>query len=300
MASLWSKRQSFFLPRNQRLSLVPVFVLTMMSNVPVTGGAEIQLKGEVDGNVSFLCPVDLRRPVEFLYFQRQNPLTYINGFHARKPLQNPWENTRMDKDNMTVHMYNLNVSHQGVYECFVEYNDRHHTDKTYVLSITANYRKPAITILSCNENHCLMTCSSHGGYPRSKITWNIPETQMMKEVNRSKLVEDPDTLTYNISSIIQFNCSLGEIEMISCSVGGVDSERLSVCAPKDPPGSSQNNIPVIIAVAAIVVVSCIIMAAVYRMWKAKKRREAANVNVEYKLVNGNEQENALREGEGAC
>lgn len=46
----------------------------------------------------------------------------MNGFHASRKLIIEWNNTKLDSPNgTTVHMYNLNVSHSGKYECIIQY-----------------------------------------------------------------------------------------------------------------------------------------------------------------------------------
>ena len=85
--------------------------------------SDIHLRGEIGGNLTVHCPVDNLKSIHFFYFQKNN--IFINGFHKLKkiPIQT-WSNTKMDdKDMTTVHIFNLNASHGGYYECHVQYND---------------------------------------------------------------------------------------------------------------------------------------------------------------------------------
>ena len=49
---------------------------------------------------------------------------FVNGYYKKKAIQEPtWENTRVDHNEMTVEMYGLNTSHNGVYVCIIQYNN---------------------------------------------------------------------------------------------------------------------------------------------------------------------------------
>lgn len=103
------------------------------------------------------------------------------------------------------------------------------------LFLPANYTKPTVT-MNCDENlgfGCLLTCASHGGYPGTKMMWNVPvsrnsSSQMWKVVNSSE-VPNPSTMLFNSSSTAYFNCSNEELKYLSCSVGDVTSDMFSVC-----------------------------------------------------------------------
>lgn len=105
----------------------------------------------------------------------------------------------------------------------------------YFLFVPAQFSNPTVTI-SCDEEDadfsCLVTCSSHGGFPHSKMMWNVPvsgnASQRWNLVNWSE-VPDPDTKIYNSSSTARFLCSYGELKSVSCSVGEVTSHMFSVC-----------------------------------------------------------------------
>lgn len=98
-------------------------------------------------------------------------------------------------------------------------------------SLLANYSKPTLTVNCGSENHrfsCWATCASHGGYPGTKVTWTIPESQTRRDVNNTQ-IQDPHTMLVNSSSTAFFNCSNGKLTSLSCSVGGVTSEMFTVC-----------------------------------------------------------------------
>lgn len=96
--------------------------------------AQVQLKGQIGQNVTFNCPHNEKK-IKLFYLQKDQ--TLVNGFHAEKPLQTPtWENTEV-VNFTTVHMYRLNISHQGTYRCIIQYNDKQLDDKQQIhLSVT--------------------------------------------------------------------------------------------------------------------------------------------------------------------
>ncbi len=72
--------------------------------------------------MTFQCPYDKQREIIFFYFQRGDK--YVNGYYKSKIVENPtWENTRLDSAKTAVHMYRLNVSHIGDYQCHIRYDD---------------------------------------------------------------------------------------------------------------------------------------------------------------------------------
>lgn len=84
--------------------------------------SDIHLTGEIGGNLTFRCPADNFKSIEFFYFQRNDD--FINGFHTKKIPTPAWSNTKVDdKDRTTVHMFNLNASHDGDYECHIKYSN---------------------------------------------------------------------------------------------------------------------------------------------------------------------------------
>lgn len=70
--------------------------------------------------MTFRCPVAKQRALKFVYLQRRK--TFVNGYHMTKDLSVlAWKNTRMDDDNRTIHMFDLNMSHSGDYRCVIHY-----------------------------------------------------------------------------------------------------------------------------------------------------------------------------------
>lgn len=97
-----------------------------------------------------------------------------------------------------------------------------------VLSILANYSKPQSTEVCYDGLNCVVHCSSHGGYPSIKITWEVAQSHVWKLENHTETT-DPETMMVNSSSSASFNCSSGELSTIRCCVGGITSDNITVC-----------------------------------------------------------------------
>ncbi|XP_074497946.1 uncharacterized protein LOC141771498 isoform X2 [Sebastes fasciatus] len=263
---------------NPRLSFwLSALVLTMTWSFSVTeSAAPIQLRGEVGGKVTFRCPVAKQRALKFVYLQRRK--TFVNGYHMTKDLSVlAWKNTRMDDDNRTIHMFDLNMSHSGDYRCVIHYigSANQIVETTIHLAVTATYSKPALTKHCSDENRnfsCQVTCASHGGYPGTEMMWNVSGTQMWKVVNSSEM-SNPNTMLVSSSSTTYINCSNGGVTSLSCFVGNITSDTIRVCErgkPKDP--SDYTSPYVIPAVCAVVVVS--MLALLLLWWRRKKGQQS--------------------------
>ncbi|XP_034723769.1 CD276 antigen-like [Etheostoma cragini] len=268
---------------NPRLSFrLLALVGTLTWHFLVTEGAgPIELRGEVGGSVTFSCPV-AKQKLKFVYFQRGE--IFVNGYYESKnTTQLAWKNTRVDDDKTTMHMYHLNISHHGEYQCHFQYSDNSGAQKQVIhLSLTANYSKPALSVHCSDDNHrysCLVTCASHYGYPSKKVKWNEPAIQMWKVLNSSE-ISDPKTMMVNSSSTAYFNCSNGKTS-VRCSVGDVSSDMVSICSPRDPPPVFHNL--VIIAILATMGISIILILLLY--WRCKKGQRGAAA-VDFMLIHG--------------
>ncbi|XP_071353057.1 T-lymphocyte activation antigen CD86 [Trachinotus anak] len=266
--------QHYFL--NQRLFLVAL-ALTVSCVIHVAETADpIHFIGEVGGNVTIQCPADKEKNVTFFYFQTNN--TFVNGYYESENIEKYgpiWKNTIVDHNEKTVYMYKLNISHSRVYECIIQYKDGAVTQNSIQLSVKAHYNKPTVTTTCDDGLSCLVTCTSHGGYPGTEMMWNVPlpkntSNQTWKIVNSSQ-DPNPSTMRFNISSTAYFNCSKGELTHLSCSVGDVTSHMFSVCAPQVVP--DMYNPVIIVAICAVVVLIVMVVLLLYR--NCRKRQTGA-------------------------
>ncbi|XP_037335855.2 T-lymphocyte activation antigen CD80 isoform X1 [Pungitius pungitius] len=260
---------------NQLFPNVNIFIQLLVWittwHTDVTGAASNHYRGEVGGNVTFGCPVHKQRTLALLYIQKGD--TFVNGYYATQNVSGAWDNTRVDLDKTTVFMYNLKPSHDGDYQCIIQYSDQKKIEHVQLhLTVTANYSRPTLTGHCSDTTHsssCLVRCASHGGFPDSEVTWHAPGS--LKVMNNSKM-RDPDTTTFNISNAAYVNCSDFPPTSLRCSVGNVMSDVFSVCTPKDPPGHGLSVI--IAAICAAGVGLCIMVALLWRCCCKKGKRKA--------------------------
>ncbi|XP_061638143.1 CD276 antigen isoform X3 [Phyllopteryx taeniolatus] len=203
---------------------------------------------------------------------------FVNGFHTLKKIRKEkWENTSVENNSATVQMVKLKASHSGEYQCYIQYKGEPNVSNTIIhLSVTANFSKPTV-ITSCHANRCLLTCSSHGGYPRSELMWKVignSSGPMWTVLNVSE-ESDPNTMLYNTSSTVSFNCSYGEEMLISCSMGGVTSELLFVCVPKHRPEIVKPTI-----CSVVLFIAMILLVLVWKFIKKQKMSCSKTNNVD--------------------
>ncbi|XP_033971222.1 CD276 antigen [Trematomus bernacchii] len=276
------------------LRLAQLYIMT--GAISVTGSAAlIQYRGVVGGSVTFYCPVAENSTLELMYIQRSSE--FVNGYYKRETITDPvWSNTRMDTKKGTMHMSSLNVSHQGDYQCHIMYSDIPLVTTGMHLSVTGIYSKPALTMDSCDQSpllSCLLTCVAHGGYPEAEVKWNISQTHTLKAMNNITI--DNVTLLVNTSSTARLNCSNGETS-ISCSVGNLRSELLSVCKPLGKPKStSYPPWPHVITIAVVAVCIVVVMVVTLLLCKSKKCKKGENENINEDVeegirLNGNKKE----------
>ncbi|KAK0150434.1 hypothetical protein N1851_008465 [Merluccius polli] len=206
----------------------------------MTGFTDYTVTGVVKGSVVFICDSDKQRELEYLYFQGGNDFKiFLNGWHSSKSFPPTQPNTTsVNHTERTISMWDLKVSDKGEYKCIISYKDSSDgtTEDTIIhLKMTANHSAPTITHRNCEkvgEGYCTLTCTAIGVFPVSKIAWDVPLVleQRWTEVNHSDtVVQDINTLLYNISSTANFSCP-GELQQnTSCSVGGVSSVKTPVC-----------------------------------------------------------------------
>ncbi|KAK2912608.1 uncharacterized protein [Channa argus] len=262
------------------MSWLLALVLTMTWAFSFTEGVAItRVRGELGGNVTIRCPGDNRAEIKLFYFQKGTE--FVNGFYRSKNITKPWENTRVEKYETVVHMYRLNFSHGGDYECHIQEVDKNLSTFPVQLYITANYSKPTVTSACPDEFGCTVTCTSHGGYPSTRMMWDVPvsgntSSEMWKVVNSSE-ERSPGTMVFTSSSTAYFNCSKGEIKIIGCSVAGIPSDRFSVCTQQKPPSN-----PYVIAATALCAIIVLIIVIMVLRWHCRRKTretEAASWNL---------------------
>ncbi|XP_034024634.1 CD276 antigen-like [Thalassophryne amazonica] len=203
------------------------------------GDSNQQHRGEVGGKLTLYCSSNKHKEIKLFYLQRnsgQHNVEFVNGFYENRNISNTWPGTTLDRNNTSVHFHNLKVSNNGNYQCIIVYKDEGKSEETHRVFVTAPYSKPTVSVNCSDESHsyiCMVTCSSHGGYPATKVTWNISvpvnHSGEAWKVFSSSEVSDPNSKLVNSSSTAHFNCSNRVPQSFGCSVGIVISDTFTVC-----------------------------------------------------------------------
>ncbi|XP_026994608.1 T-lymphocyte activation antigen CD80 isoform X3 [Tachysurus fulvidraco] len=218
---------------------ISVLLLVSAEKSPV----EVYLQGIVGRSVHMRCVLDDPRGIERVYFQTKDSnesVVFVNGFydkrelHARPEYKN---RTIVNRSQISMELLNLTPDDEGDYECIPWTINAEEKNKTkFHLTVTANYSVPNITVQGCGiypgAHNCVITCSSSGGFPKSNVTWNVARGNMrslLREEGELVLKQDKYLKVWNVSQFVGLNCS--RLLNISCSVGGVVSQAVSVCLP---------------------------------------------------------------------
>ncbi|RVE64643.1 hypothetical protein OJAV_G00127920 [Oryzias javanicus] len=245
-----------------------LLLLTVSTDKVVKGMQEFSKP--VGGNVTFHCPVNKTKKLEFVYFQKGND--FVNGYHSSKDLSEhkPWNNTKCE--NFTFYMYYLELSQSGVYKCIIMYDGTYKETLEYNLTVTVSYSKPSFTT-ECNNRKdvksCQVTCKSQDGFPSKKF--EIVSAQNGN--NNGGMVTSRNDSLFNLTTklfsstvTVEFNCSKKEVKFV-CSVAGVTSDTISICTP-------PSDLHIII-ISGILALGLLLAVAVFLII-LRRRRSGAN------------------------
>ncbi|XP_053503734.1 T-lymphocyte activation antigen CD80 [Ictalurus furcatus] len=222
-----------------------LFVIISTLQLMSTGAGPVvhNVQGIVGGSVKMHCELEHPHIVSRVYFQKTEDgmEVFINGFYSRGPLTVPEEykdRTIVDQTELSMEMYKLSPADEGEYTCIIFFSSDSLIKKTkFHLTVTANYSVSVITIWGCGSDpadyNCVIGCSASGGYPRSSVTWGVVGADMSNLLMRKRVpvfTQDRDSLLWNVSHVVMLNCRWMVNTWITCSVGGVVSHGVSVCA----------------------------------------------------------------------
>ncbi|NXP49328.1 CD80 protein, partial [Heliornis fulica] len=130
--------------------------------------------------------------------------------------------TEMDSRNLTLWISPVEILDSGSYQCVVQHlkhsqNPKVLCDETVTFFVTADFSKPNITKEvtnnSCESTEMMVTCSSHGGFPKPKISGTLNNVSVMW--NASWVSESSFSL-YNITGKLWLNVT--KDVNITCSI----------------------------------------------------------------------------------
>ncbi|NXR56931.1 CD80 protein, partial [Hippolais icterina] len=179
-----------------------------------------------------------------------------------------WNRTEMDPWNLTLWISPVEILDNGSYQCVVQHNSVVMCSQSVILFVTADFSKPNITAEvsadSCESTEMVITCSSHGGFPKPKISAAL--NNMSVEWNAS-WVSESSLSTYNVTGKLVLNVTK-DIN-ITCSVeysGFATSSSLLLSKTNDcvvPPVPPPYNVITASIIIVITFILAITLAARY-------------------------------------
>ncbi|NWI56261.1 CD80 protein, partial [Calyptomena viridis] len=154
-----------------------------------------------------------------VYWQK-NITDVVLAYSDGKKICNPerYKNrTEMDPQNLTLWISPMEILDNGTYQCVVQHNSVVVCDESVTLFVTADFSTPNITAEvsadSCESTEMVIICSSHGGFPKPKISGTLDN--MSVQWNASWVSESslsPYTVTgklvHNVTKDINITCSV--------------------------------------------------------------------------------------------
>ncbi|NXR36528.1 CD80 protein, partial [Zosterops hypoxanthus] len=194
-------------------------------------------------------------------------LAYSDGIRIRDH-ERYRNRTKMDPWNLTLWISPMEILDNGSYQCVVQHNSAVVCDQPVILFVTADFSKPNLTAEvsadSCEATEMVITCSSHGGFPKPKISGALNNVSM--EWNASWVSESRLSL-YNVTGKLVLNVT--KDVNITCSVeysGFATSSSLLLKKTNDcvvPPVPPPYNVITASIIIVITFVLAITLAARY-------------------------------------
>ncbi|XP_062453407.1 T-lymphocyte activation antigen CD80 [Rhea pennata] len=151
-------------------------------------------------------------------------LAYAEG--KKISVNERYENrTELDSRNLTLWISPVEILDNGPYQCVVQHlkisqnsiAPRIVCDEPVTLFITADFSEPSITAevrsSSCESDEVVVRCSSHGGFPKPKISGIFNNTSV---VWNATWVSESSISPYNVTGNVQLNVT--EDTSFTCSI----------------------------------------------------------------------------------
>ncbi|NXP21068.1 CD80 protein, partial [Scytalopus superciliaris] len=232
------------------------------------------VKSKVGEKVSLPCCYEIPRSESLqnyrVYWQKNTTevvLAYSYGevFEKHERYRN---RTEMDPWNCTLWISPTEILDNGTYQCVVQHNSIVVSDERVTLLVTADFSKPNITAeviaSSCESAEMVIICSSHGGFPKPKISGAL--NNMSMEWNAS-WVSESSLSPYNVTGTLVLNVT--KDTNITCSVeydGFAKSTSLPLKKTNDcvvPPVLQSYNVITASSIIVIIFILAITLAARY-------------------------------------
>ncbi|NXU45564.1 CD80 protein, partial [Drymodes brunneopygia] len=232
------------------------------------------VKGKVGEKVSLPCCYEIPSSESLhkyrVYWQKNITdvvLAYSEGNMIRR--HERYQNrTEMDPWNLTLWISPVEILDNGSYQCVVQHNSVVVGGSSVILIVTADFSKPNITTEvtadSCELTEMMITCSSHGGFPKPRISGAL--NNMSVEWNAS-WVSESNFSPYNVTGKLVLNVT--KDVNVTCSVeynGFAKSTSLLLKKTNDcvvPPVPPPYNVITASIIVVITFILAITLAARY-------------------------------------
>ncbi|NXM03131.1 CD80 protein, partial [Tyrannus savana] len=179
------------------------------------------VKSKVGEKVSLPCCREIPRSESLqnyrAYWQKNVTdvvLAYSDGERIR--IHERYRNrTEMDPWDLILWISPVEILDNGTYQCVVQHNSVVACDERVTLLVTADFSEPSITTevsnSSCESTEMVIICSSHGGFPKPKISGalnNVSVEWNPSWVSESNLYNVTGTLVLNVTSDVNVTCSV--------------------------------------------------------------------------------------------
>ncbi|KAK3531401.1 hypothetical protein QTP70_018190 [Hemibagrus guttatus] len=250
------------------------------------------VQGIVGKSVHMRCVLDHTHSIDRVYFQKTNSNgteIFVNGFYSKTlPVSDEYINrTIVNKTELSMEMLNLSLDDEGEYICIPFSNNANLKNQTkFYLTVTATYSIPNISVQGCGIDsgayNCVITCSSSGGFPQSNVTWHVAGVNLrslLRDEGELVLTQDKQSGLWSALQYIMLNCS--QQLNITCSVGGVVSQAISLCSPVKSTDITA------VACAVLLLVFFVIVVIIGIKWRTTTRTISEDPTTNAELVNLN-------------
>ncbi|NWR27765.1 CD80 protein, partial [Tachuris rubrigastra] len=232
------------------------------------------VKSKVGEKVSLPCCREIPRSESLqgyrAYWQKNVTdvvLAYSDGEMIR--IHERYRNrTEMDPWDLILWVSPVEILDNGTYQCVVQHNSVVACDERVTLFVTADFSHPSITAevsaSSCESTEMVIVCSSHGGFPKPKISGAL--NNMSVEWNTSWVSKSSLSL-YNVTGTLVLNVTNNV--NVTCSIeydGLAKSSSLLLKTTNDcvvPPVLPSYNVITASSIIVIIFILAIILAARY-------------------------------------
>ncbi|NWS33544.1 CD80 protein, partial [Polioptila caerulea] len=184
---------------------------------------EKKVKSKVGEKVSLPCCHEIPSSEslhKYRVYWQKNILEVVRAYSGGKMIsehERYRNRTQMDPWNLVLWISPVEILDNGSYQCVVQHNSVVVCDESVTLFVTADFSKPNVTAEvsadSCESTEMVVTCSSHGGFPKPRISGALNNVSV--EWNASWVSESSHS-PYNVTGKLVLNVT--KDVNITCSV----------------------------------------------------------------------------------